>query len=128
MAEALMTYGIPGPKGDTGARGPTGAVGATGPQGPAGTGGLLGYCDQIYENGNKTVTCTSSIKCAFIFGSYTNSGTLPHFETLNTSKPSTSWLAYYVTWTMTISGRQFKITKSSASGSGNYTPHLALLF
>lgn len=48
-----MTYGVPGPKGDTGARGPTGAVGATGPQGPAGTGGLLGYCDQIYGNGNK---------------------------------------------------------------------------
>lgn len=36
MADALMTYGLPGPKGDTGSRGPTGATGATGPTGPQG--------------------------------------------------------------------------------------------
>lgn len=35
--EALMSFGIQGPKGDTGARGPQGA---TGPQGPAGTSGM----------------------------------------------------------------------------------------
>lgn len=36
MAEALMTYGLPGPKGDTGATGATGPRGPAGPQGPAG--------------------------------------------------------------------------------------------
>ena len=45
MAEGIMTYGMPGPKGDTGARGaqgPKGATGATGPQGPTGPKGATG--------------------------------------------------------------------------------------
>lgn len=51
MAECLLGYGLPGPKGDTGARGatgatgpqgPKGATGATGPQGPRGATGATG--------------------------------------------------------------------------------------
>lgn len=42
MAECLMTYGLPGPKGDTGATGPRGATGATGSQGPKGDKGATG--------------------------------------------------------------------------------------
>lgn len=34
--EALMSFGIQGPKGDTGARGPSGATGPQGPAGPSG--------------------------------------------------------------------------------------------
>lgn len=125
-----MTFGVPGPTGATGARGPTGATGATGPQGPAGTGGLLGYYDNIYSiSVSKTVNCASTINYAFIFGSYSDSDTSPYYEVLSRlSKPTTSWLAYYATFTMSISGSQFKITRSSASGAGDYTPYLALLF
>lgn len=42
MAEGIMTYGLPGPKGDTGARGATGPTGATGAQGPKGATGATG--------------------------------------------------------------------------------------
>ena len=42
MAEGIMTYGMPGPKGDTGARGATGPTGATGAQGPKGATGATG--------------------------------------------------------------------------------------
>lgn len=37
-----MTYGMPGPKGDTGATGPRGATGATGATGPKGATGATG--------------------------------------------------------------------------------------
>lgn len=42
MANAFMTYGLPGPKGDTGATGATGPKGATGAQGPTGATGPTG--------------------------------------------------------------------------------------
>lgn len=45
MAEALMTFGVPGPKGDTGATGARGPTGATGPQGPAGSDGVTGAAE-----------------------------------------------------------------------------------
>lgn len=37
MAEALMTYGVPGPQGERGATGATGSRGPAGPTGPAGS-------------------------------------------------------------------------------------------
>lgn len=37
MAEALMTYGVPGPQGVQGPQGATGACGPAGPSGPAGS-------------------------------------------------------------------------------------------
>lgn len=53
MAEALMTYGLPGPKGDTGA---TGATGATGPRGPAGPQGPAGSS----SNSGKVISASAS--------------------------------------------------------------------
>ena len=38
MAEALMTFGVPGPRGE---RGPTGVTGSTGPAGPVGPAGQI---------------------------------------------------------------------------------------
>lgn len=42
MAECLLGYGLPGPKGNTGATGARGPTGATGPQGPKGATGATG--------------------------------------------------------------------------------------
>lgn len=61
VMEALMTYGVPGPKGDTGARGPTGATGATGATGPAGPAGTGLYRTSFawkYNSSPKTISTT----------------------------------------------------------------------
>lgn len=76
MADALMTYGLPGPKGDkgdtgatgpkgaTGAQGPKGATGATGPQGPTGPKGATGATgpgstlSKMYQGGTYNTSIT----------------------------------------------------------------------
>lgn len=45
MAEALMTYGVPGPQG---IQGPTGATGPRGPTGPAGSAGSISIQTQTW--------------------------------------------------------------------------------
>lgn len=65
MAECLMTYGLPGPKGDTGPRGATGATGATGPQGPAGS---INLVFEYYSAYNKPTISKSGVVAILLHG------------------------------------------------------------
>lgn len=59
MAEALMTYGVPGPQG---IQGPTGATGPRGPTGPAGSAGSISVTYKVWDlTANQTGSLSMSI-------------------------------------------------------------------
>lgn len=54
MAEAIMTYGVPGPKGNTGA---TGSRGPAGPTGPAGSIAISSFTVSVPAKNVQAVQC-----------------------------------------------------------------------
>lgn len=77
MAECLMTYGLPGPKGDTGPRGATGATGATGPQGPAGS---INLVFEYYSAYNSPTIRKSGVVAILLHGGQESGGYGGHTE------------------------------------------------
>lgn len=63
MAEALMTYGVPGPQG---IQGPTGATGPQGPRGPTGSSGSIAIT-YLYISFSINAPQTYSLSSAKLF-------------------------------------------------------------
>lgn len=135
--EALMSFGIQGPKGDTGPQGPRGA---TGPQGPAGPSGFK-------ITGTTTITCIegatgSNILFGFVLrnGTYgaqmtvdiVYRGTVAYFfhnssdwvyQTTAIPCSQMANLTYVYKMTITSAG-YLSFTRLKESASGNFGMHI----
>lgn len=104
MAEALMTYGVPGPQGPQGATGATGSRGPAGPLGPAGPGFKTWF--SVYTSIPSQWTGTTQ----WVLISYIerNSGTMSNLITPGNTLTFNAWVdSSLVTFTVTNSGFSF---------------------
>lgn len=143
MAEALMTFGVPGPKGDRGATGAKGATGATGPQGPAGPAGASASYTVIegYLT-NKTSANASGVKFAILMAHddfsalfvairgttryFYRTGAMQPIQPHNVVSTSSSSGPYngYTTVTLSSTGT-LQITRSADSTSSHLSSFIA---
>lgn len=114
--EALMTYGLPGPKGDTGERGPQGPTGPRGPAGSSGNGkGLVTILDAFslaYNNTSTSARTVYSGSINFVIVFTVSNG---HYG-FEKATPTTTRVSGKATFTISSSS----ITLVGATGNTSY--------
>lgn len=116
--EALMSFGIQGPKGDTGARGPQGATGPRGPAGAGSPGYVFGARDintPIQLSSSNVPSSQSGVKCVLVF--YPISSTVPTW-TPGVARPGQTF--YFTNYSFNFTGVSPGI-KGEFSSSGSIT-------